>query len=112
MHPSDNNRSLYQVKQSSQWQVAYLGHNFLVVNSVTRAVVHNFTVTFTTEVVLGREHMLEELEQLSSPRLSLEQQRAAVRNTAAQSWEGRGHVTRSFSPLGFQTGTVPPGNMT
>lgn len=95
------NTTLFEVKRTSQWLMAQLGHQLLVLNALSKEVVLNFTVAFSTEVVLGKEFIEEESRNV--PHKSVNMSGAAV-----GSWSAKESVTRTFSPLGFAKGSVPP----
>mmetsp|Transcript_21451 Transcript_21451/g.36112 ORF Transcript_21451/g.36112 Transcript_21451/m.36112 type:complete len:523 (-) Transcript_21451:203-1771(-) len=95
------NSTLLEVKRTSQWLKAQLGHQLLVLNTLTKGVVLNFTVAYSTEVVLGKEFIEEESRKLPPKSQNMS-------GSAVSSWAAKEAVGRTFSPLGFAKGSVPP----
>ena len=110
---------MYKVRQTSQWLTAYLGHRLVVLHTApdgTKGVVLNFTVTHSTEIVLGQEYMWggslgPQAGQTQTGGRGGGQGETKVNASqeAAAVWQHKAEVRRTFSPLGFETGTVPIG---
>eukprot|EP00934_Nitzschia_sp_Nitz4_P003639 Nitzschia sp. Nitz4//scaffold44_size153857//28716//30425//NITZ4_002702-RA/size153857-snap-gene-0.202-mRNA-1//-1//CDS//3329552100//3629//frame0 len=80
---------------------SYLGHEFMAKDSVTGNVIGTLTVEHTTTKAWGESPPSD----VRADAYSFEQE---IEGTLRHEWERHNRVTRTFSPLGFKKGRLPP----
>ena len=94
---------LQRKEKNTQWQTTTLGHQFKVIDAITKATLWEGIAEYPSIHVLGQPGATEGIHPM--PDIEVAKQ---VHGTFQHEWSRAHRVKRTFTPLGFNKGKLPP----